>query len=261
MRIAVVVAPVIDPLIAARQLKVGADGDLALQDVKHVMGPFDEAALEMALALRAASPDSIVSVLVFGGAAANEALRYAIALKADTVRWIAIPAALAWDARKTAASVADAISALESTPDLVLMGPEFGDRDDGMVAPLVAKLLDRLFFAWAYRARADEAGLMLARDTGEHEERLIATGPVLATVSTHPSIRLRLPLLKNILAANRQQVANETSGTDTDAQSELIGVSLESAGRTRGGNVRMLEGSLDDRAAELARLIRAKVRA
>lgn len=258
--IAVVLVPVIDPLLTARQLTVGADGDIALQSVKHILGPFDEAALEMALTLREKAPGSTVTALVFGGAAANEALRYAIALKVDAVRWSAVDAAAGWDARRMAAAVAEVVSGLEQAPDLVLMGPEFGDHDDGLVPPLAARLLGRTFFPWAYRVAPDGDGLTLARDTGDHEEQLTAAGPVLATVSTHPSIRLRLPLLKNILAAGRQQVANATVGAG-EARSALAGVALDTAGRKRDGSVRMLQGSLDDQATELARLIREKAQA
>lgn len=258
--IAVILVPVIDPQLAAKQLAIGSDGNLTIDNVKHVLGPYDEAALENALALRDALPGSTVTALVFGGPPANEALRYAMALKVDKARWIAIEPAASWDATAIAQSIANTVQALENEPDVILMGPEFGDHDDGAVPPLTAALLQRAFFSWAYKVAAEGDAIVLSRDGGEFEERLTTTAPVLATVSTHPSVRLRLPLIKNIMAANRQQIVNEI------LRPEMTAVTLEVAtlagtGRKRGSDCQMLQGNSQEMATAFARLIREKATA
>jgi electron transfer flavoprotein beta subunit len=259
--IAVILVPVVDPQLTVRQLSVGGVGNLKLETVKHVLGPYDEAALENALALRDKLPGSIVTAIVFGGAAANEALRYAMALKVDAALWVALDPAASWDTGATAQGIASTVRALENEPDLVLMAPEFGDHDDGVVPPLVAKRLGRIFFAAAYKVMPEADNLVLSRDAGDFEERLTTAAPVLVTVSTHPSVRLRLPLLKNIMAANRRQVSNETARPDAQAETKLESFTLAGAGRKRGADCRMLEGAAEEKAAALATLIREKVKA
>lgn len=258
--IAVILVPVVDPQLAAKQLTIGSDGNVATDKLKHVLGPYDEAALENALALRDAVPGSTVTALVFGGAAANEALRYAMALKVDKARWIAIESDACWDASAIAQIIADTVLVLENQPDVILMGPELGDHDDGAVPPLAATLLHRTFFSWAYKVAAREDALVLSRDSGDFEERLITSAPVLATVSTHPSVRLRLPLIKNIMAANRQQVENEIAGPRRAAVA-LEATTLAGTGRKRGGDCQMLQGNTEEIAAAFARLIRGKTTA
>jgi electron transfer flavoprotein beta subunit len=256
--VVVALVPIVDPQLATRQLTVADGGDLALGNTRHVLGPFDEAALETALTIRDKSPGSTLSVLVFGGAEANETLRFAMALKADKARWIAINTRHGWDARAIANAVSEAVRSLPLPADLLLMGPEFGDHDDGLVPPLVARALGWTFFQWAFQVAPLAEGFAFTRDAGDFEERLATHMPVVATVSTHPSVRLRLPLLKNIMAANRQQVATEQVDGGP-VGTELVSLSLASSGRRRGENCNLIQGDSDSQAAAFASLIRGKL--
>lgn len=257
--IAVIVVPVVDPLLGVRQLAAGADGDLDVDGAKHVLSPYDEAALENALRLRDKSPESTVTALVFGSAVANEALRYVMALKVDAWRWIGLDNAAQWDPHAVARMAADAVERLEQQPSLVLMGPEFGDRDDGLVAPMTARLLGRTYFPMAFAVGQEDGQLVLSRAADDYEERLVTTDAVLATVSTHHSVRLRLPLIKQIMMANRQPVTHEAASTETvPAAVRLTEVEPSNAGRVRGASCRMLEGSASEKAAAFAAIIKEK---
>lgn len=255
--VAVCVAPIVDPKLPADRLVLRDDGrDLHTETLPRALGPFDEAALEVALRLRDANPGTRISAVMLGGAADEPCLRYAMALRLDTGLRVEVAAEAAWDPRVVCRALVRAIATLQPAPDLVLLGREFGDSDDGVVPPLLAEHLGWRFFGLSHRAVREGGSLVLLRESGAFEERAAFTPPVVASVTNHPENRLRLPLLKNIMAANRQPLA--VLGAGPDARDRYLAAAAAETVRPspRGaGACRLLSGSPEQQASELARFL------
>ncbi|MEJ5358907.1 MAG: electron transfer flavoprotein subunit beta/FixA family protein [Desulfobacterales bacterium] len=120
-------------------VQIAADGvSIRKEDVKWVMNPYDELAVEEALRIREAKGGT-VTVVSLGGARVQETIRTALAMGADKGVHIQDPAAEGGDALATARILA---AALKSIPfDLILCGQRGVDEDNGQVGPAVAERL------------------------------------------------------------------------------------------------------------------------
>ena len=102
--------------------------------------------------------------------------------------------------------LAATIGTLEEKPDLVLIGREFGDYDDGIVAPCLAASLGWSFFGLTQHARWSEQGLGLYRERRNVEEWLVVGRPVVASVTNDRRSRLRHLMMKNVMEAKRMAI-------------------------------------------------------
>lgn len=166
---------------------------------QRIMSPFDEAALEMALRVRDAQPGTVISVRVAGGSGAAKIARAAAALNISDVGTLTLNNP--WDQ----AAVARALASACGGADLILIGREFGDCDDGLVPPLLAGVLSLPFFG---RAQTVEAGdtIRLMREAERAVETLILSGPMVVSVTNDRRTRLRKPLMKNVMFARQMEI-------------------------------------------------------
>jgi electron transfer flavoprotein beta subunit len=119
------------------KIRVKPDGSgIETEQMKYVINPFDEIAVEEALRLRDKHGGEIVVVSV-GVRDVAQQIRTALAMGAD--RGIHVLSEVPVDAL-TAASVLKAI-VLEEKPDLVLLGKQAVDDDLGQVGPMLAEKL------------------------------------------------------------------------------------------------------------------------
>ena len=169
-----------------------------------LLSPFDEAALELALKLRDADATVRISALVAAASAQDPLLRHVASFRLDqvcafdTARWPA------WNSAGLASALAGHAQTLTPAPDLVLMGREFGDLDDGSLPPTLAGALSWAFSSLVLDVEAGAGGgLQLLRQQGAAQERLRQDLPFLAAVTNHARNRLRHPLLKNVMAARK----------------------------------------------------------
>ena len=108
------------------------------QDIKWIMNPYDELAVEEALRIKEAQGGT-VTILSFGPEKAIETIRTALAMGADQGVHIKDPAAEGSDSLATAKLLA---AALKDIPyDLVIAGHRAVDEDNYQVASAVAELL------------------------------------------------------------------------------------------------------------------------
>ena len=152
MEIVVCLKPVPD---AETRLRPAADGTrLDPEGVKFVLAGYDESAVEQALLLKEANPGSKVHAISFGlPQRTEEVLRAAIALGCDT----------ATSAEATPGNDADAIAvaeglraALAGIPhDLVLLGKQAGDDEEGLVPGALGELLGLPHFGFVVDLRWD----------------------------------------------------------------------------------------------------------
>lgn len=121
------------------QIKVGGDGkSIDDSEIKWVMNPYDEFAVEEALKLKEANGGT-VTVMSVGPARTVEALRTALAMGADQAVHVDDEAALGGDSYSTAATLAAAIKGMDC--DLVLCGQRAIDDDRGQFGTILAELL------------------------------------------------------------------------------------------------------------------------
>lgn len=229
---------------------------LAAHRAAHpLLSPFDEAALELALKWRDADPEARLHALV-GTVQALPALpRHVAGYRLDSVQGLDLQAHPAWDANTLAQRLAAWIGTQAAAPDLVLLGREFGDDDDGVLPPLLAETLQRPYVGQVLGLTRTAAGWQVLRQHGGGLERLHGTGPAVIAVTNHAGNRLRHPLLKNVMAARRQACAMAELPVAPPGPSLRLNRLAPAIAPRRDAACRLLDGPVQAQAAQLARLL------
>lgn len=216
-----------------------------------LLSPFDEAALEVALKLRDADPGATLHALVAG----PESLARKVAeWRLDSVQRFA--GAIAADAGATARALAEAVKTIGATADVVLVGREFGDFDDGAVPPLLARALRLPHVGLALAAASRQGSLWATRQRAGRIERVRLAGPALLSVSNDPQNRLRHPLLKNVMAARKLRIES-VAGEAQEATVRMASL-MPALPPARASACRMLTGSVSEQCEALAQLLLAE---
>ena len=121
-------------------IQVAEDGvSIKTDEIKWVINPYDEFAVEEALRIREAHGGT-VTILSVGPDKAVEAIRTALAMGADKGILVNDPAAVGLGALATARILAAALQQLSW--ELIIAGQRAVDRDQFQVGPAVAEYLD-----------------------------------------------------------------------------------------------------------------------
>jgi electron transfer flavoprotein beta subunit len=251
MEVAVLISGVADPKWPLpRDPSLGALLAHAAQCA--TLSPFDEAALELALSLRAADPSVRLTCLVAG----DESLARRVAgWRPDALHRIEMADVPCWDAGLVAQALAHALAELAGTARLVLAGREFGDFDDGSVPTAVAALAGLPLLPLVLGIGREGAGLVARRQAAGGLEHVWPAGRLLATVTNDPGNRLRHPLMKNVLLARKLPIPSWRAAAPQDAgRLRLEGVQAATAPQS-GGTCTWLQGSDDQKAEALARVL------
>jgi electron transfer flavoprotein beta subunit len=164
------------------------------------LSPFDEAALELALALRDADPAVRITALV----AADEALARRVAgWRPDTIHRLDLDAIPRWDSGATAAALSQAVRELAPAASLVLAGREFGDFDDGSVPAGLARGIDAPYIPLVLSLARGEHGWWALRQAAGGLERVELPTNALLSATNDPGNRLRHPLMKNVMMSKK----------------------------------------------------------
>lgn len=119
-------------------IKVKDDGSgIVTDNLKYVVNPFDEIAIEEALRLKAAHADSEVVLVSIGSSAAAEQLRTGLAMGADRAILVVHDAEL--DSLGAAKVFAKIVA--DEKADIVLMGKQAIDDDANQTGQMLAALL------------------------------------------------------------------------------------------------------------------------
>ncbi|MGB5076780.1 MAG: hypothetical protein WBO17_04810 [Sphingorhabdus sp.] len=245
MKVVVLIAGVHDP-----KWPIAISGDrLPEADAeRQIMSPFDEAALEIALRIRDANPETSIHAFVAGGAAGAKIARTAAAFNLAQISTVRI------DRPWNQSAVATALAQLCGDADIILIGREYGDFDDGLVPPTLAAQLRIEFFARAQLVEAKD-GVRLMRENGGFEEWRALQDRLLVSATNDRRTRLRKPLMKNVMLARQASIANlEVSPPVTDILS-LVGASVRSASRAH-TSCAWIDGTSEEQALALAALLR-----
>ena len=260
MHIAVLIAGVADTKRPLECPKSGHWKDsIGEQATPFKLSPFDEAALEIALKLRDRNGDASITVVVTDGARDVALMRAIASFRIAGVLGLPPPAQHRGDPAWLARHALQAMEQDGKTPDLILIGREHGDLDDGMIPAYLAESWRLPFVSLALDVQVQEGenGYLSFRRSGVgSDESVTLPKPAFASVSNDKSNRLRHPLMKNVMLAKQQSfpLIDPQAEQGTGKPPPLMVVDAQPpASSARGtGQCRMLQGSLEAQARELA---------
>lgn len=217
---------------------------------RRILSPFDEGALELALKLRDQRQDCHVEVLVLGGSNQDNLLRSVAAFKPDRLRCLQLQPCRLWDAALSSKQITAVLNRESLRPDLLLIGREFGDLDEGGLPVMLAARLGLPLFSLTQYAQWQDGKLSLLRERGTCQQWHRPTGPLVASVTNDRRNKLRHPLMKNVMMAKKMSF--DSLDAPADNAVSLHPEQLQPAREVqRGGNCRMLEGDVQTQAAAL----------
>ena len=225
-----------------------ADGRIGPR-VPRTVGLFDKLSLEIALGLRESLPGTRVSCVSIGPQEANEALRLALTYLVDDARRIDLDCS--FDTMTAARALAAHLRS-HDLPDLILVGEQSGDWDQGIFGPALAALLGFPYLPRLLSIAPQADGqVQIDHVIDDHrEEKVLAPLPLVASVTMIPNLKLRQPKLKDMIAAKRREVVVESS----DAAPSLAIERLEKAPRPE-THCEFLEGTLEEQVAQAVEML------
>ncbi len=211
MKIAVCIKQIMDPEISPRDFKIDADAKNAVLGKNPlVISTFDENALEVALQYVEKNSGEI-TVFTYGVAKSEDALRKALAMKADNAVLLESTKEAGWDSYQTGKVLAEGLKK-HGPFDLVFFGRQAGDSDAGIVGAVVAEELGLPLVSFVTTINQKDDKVFFDRVTDEGRERVEASPPLAVTVTNDEGNTPRIPKVKDIMMANRKQISKESVG-------------------------------------------------
>ena len=215
MKILVTVKRVIDPFAKVRPLSDGSGIDTS--GIKFEINPFDEIALEESVRIKEKDPSTEIVAVSVGGPECEDQLRKALAIGADSA--ILIEAHSEWDSPAIAKELESLVRQLN--PDIVLMGKQGSDDDNGQVGGMLAARLDWPQASFASKIVVSPNKATVTRETDTGEETLELPLPCLITAD----LRLNEPryvALPGIIKARSKPLEKRAPKTTPQAKSKTI---------------------------------------
>lgn len=229
MKIAVCLKRVPD---TTTKIVIGADGkSIDEAGVKFVPNPYDEYAVEAAIALKEKAGAGETVVLALGGDSSQETIRTALAMGVD--RGILLKADGTADGLEVARAIAAELKGQGF--DLVLFGKMAVDDYHHQVGVMVAELLELPCISAVSALAVDGGALTAEREVEGGVE--VATCQLPAVITADKGINTpRLPSLKGIMAAKKKplDVKATTLGAGSVAVASLTLPPERQAGRIVG---------------------------
>jgi electron transfer flavoprotein beta subunit len=178
---------------------------LVRSGVETVLNPFDEYAIEAALALKEKLADgSTVTIVSMAAETGKEIVRKALAMGADRAVMLSDPAFGGSDVWGTAYALAAAIRKIGF--DLVLTGTQSTDAASAQVPGALAEQLGVPGLTHARKIDFDGGRLRVQRETETGYQTVSAPLPALASL-TKSAAQPRFPSLKGIMGAKKKEIA------------------------------------------------------
>jgi electron transfer flavoprotein beta subunit len=185
---------------------VKADGTgVDLANVKMSMNPFDEIAVEAAVRLKEKGLAKEVVAISIGEARNQDVLRTALAMGAD--RAILIQAEATIEPLAVAKLLARVTA--EESPDLIFLGKQAIDGDNGQTGPMLAALLGWGQGTFASKVEVIDGGIDVTREVDGGFETVRLKLPAIVTTD----LRLNEPRhasLPNIMKAKSKPLMTKT---------------------------------------------------
>jgi len=215
MNILVCLKQILDPEIPARDFRVDSAKREAEQGSANlVTNIFCENALETALQFRERTGGggggaAKITVLSYGQPSAEDSLRKALAMKADTAALVIAEGNTNPDPLTVARVLAAAIRKL-GTFDLIITGREAGDWGAGQTGGLIAEELGLPCVSFVDHIEMGEGSLRLKRQTDTGWEMLEAEMPVVLTITNDEHNVPRIPKVRDVMMSYRQPLTTWT---------------------------------------------------
>jgi len=215
-------------------IKIASDGSNIVPDnVKWVINPFDEIAIEEALRVKEKVTGTEVVLVSIGPKAAQEQLRTGLAMGADRAILVLSEEAL------EPLAVARVVHKLADTekPDLIIMGKQAIDDDSNCVGQMVAELLQwpQATFASKLELAADQKSAKVTREVDGGLETLAIPLPAVVTAD----LRLNEPRyasLPGIMKARKKEMKEiPVADLGIDVTPRLKILKLETPPKRTGG--------------------------
>ncbi len=241
MNIVVCIKWIVDPEIPPAKFKIdpGAKKVIPPEGTPFKISPFDLQALEAALRLKE-KHGATVTALTVGGAAAAEAIRYAIAMGVDDGVVLSDTSFEGSDAFGTAHILAQATKKIGAC-DLILCGRQAADWDLGVVGSAIGRYLGLPVITLARKVEVSEGTLVVERMIPDGYEVVQTALPAVVTVSSE----LGQPRMRSgkgiVMAARKKPLTWGAGDIGTDpsrvgaaaARSDLVALSLPVQKRRR----------------------------
>jgi electron transfer flavoprotein beta subunit len=218
------------------------------------MNQYDEAAVEEALQIKNAFPDTSIDIISVGPPRSEIAIRRAIGMGADSGIHIVTDN----QGYRDPFAVASWIAAFARSYDLILAGMISEDAMQGLVGPLIA---ENLSFPWATavifeRLSPEKNQVYVEREIeGGFREQLELNLPAVLTVQTGIN-QPRYPSLSNLLRANKTELVTVDAAKLEHPAERLEVVRLTYPQKLREGL--FLEGSQQEKAEQLLKILDQK---
>jgi electron transfer flavoprotein beta subunit len=189
------------------RIKVAPDGkSLDETDVKWIVSPYDEYALEEALRIREAAGSGTVTVVSVGPERVKTGLRECLARGADDAVWVDSGGALTLDALATAKAIAAV--ARGAGHDFLWFGQKGVGLDESLVGPMVAELLDLPHVGSVVKLEVTPGKVTAHREIeGAHE---VVESPLPVALTAQKGLNEpRYASLKGIMGAKKKPIAEK----------------------------------------------------
>ena len=240
------------------KVKVAEDGvSLVEAGVKFVMSPFDEYAVEEALALKESAGEGEVVLVCAGPEGATATLRQGLAMGADRAVLIQDPRFDRADGLVRATALASV--AAQESPDLILLGKQGVGTDEGQTGPMLGELVDLPHVTAVAKLEIADGRFTAHREIEGAVEVMEGSLPVILGCDKGLN-EPRYASLKGIMQAKKKTI-DVRSAADAGIEDAALGdgkmviwEKIELPAPRSGA--RLLEGELDDQVKELVRCLR-----
>lgn len=245
-------------------IQIGEDKTtVKTEDVKWVINPYDEFAVEEALRIKESQGRGNVTILTAGPERAVEAIRTALAMGADEGVLINDPALDGTDGLGTARVLA---TALKDIPyDIIIAGQRAVDDDGYLVPAAVAEFLDIPQVSMVFKQEISDGNIRCERTVEGGTVVIEAELPALFTTQRGLN-EPRYASLPGIMKAKKKPLAKKTLADlgvnpgevgETGARCKIVNLSFPPE-RSPG---KIVEGETPEaKAAELVRLLRQEAK-
>ena len=203
------------------RVKVAGDGkSLDPAGVTWILNPYDEFAIEQALAIREKQGAGEVVVASLGGAGIQTTLRNALAMGADRALHLRSDRPL--DSLAVARALAAEIGPLK--PDVVWLGRQAVDDDAAQVGPMLAELLELPCVTVVAHFELDGSKAVVEREIEGGREVVEVTLPAVFTTDKGLN-QPRYASLKGIMAAKKKTI-DEKPAAASEPALEVVALEL-----------------------------------
>lgn len=247
------------------QIKIAPDAKgIVTDNIKWVMNPYDEYAVEEALRIREKFGGEVTIVGV-GPTRVTEAIRTALAMGADKGVLVDDPAVTGSDSLGTAKILAAAIKDLAY--DIILCGKQGVDDDYGLVGSNLAELLDIPQISVVVKLEISEDGSTVTAHKEVEGGTLVIRSPLPALITAQKGLNEpRYASLPGIMKAKKKPLDIKTVadlGLDAsdigESGAKIKVIQLTPPAERAGG--KMVEGETpEEKATRLATLLREEAK-